>query len=164
MSLRRTTEMKRFLCFVIVAVMLLSFVGCKEKTGTDTDDTTSDETTVMIGTYEKDVFEIETAYCTLKFPEKWQDAVEVTVNEGENTVVGFAAKDSGIKLFDIIMGDGDGDMLGTLQTENGSIAVKVVSYSFDSTLPDYETLCAITEDINVIINRLASEYSFSVGE
>ena len=124
-------------------------VSTDEGTGDVTDDT---------GEPEEEVFVIKTAYADLKFPAKWQD--KVTYEVGDDSV-SFSSGD--VRIFDILFNGGDGYVLGTIIGEKENVVVKVADYLFDSDAENYDELCAMQEDINVIIDHLVKDYDFEVG-
>lgn len=102
----------------------------------------------------EEVFEIDTDIVTLHYPSKWKSLVDI---ENEGDVVKFTS--NGVRLFDIYLKECNGDLLGFYK----DAPVYIVSYSFNyGNLSDeeYNNLCAMQQDVNVIINHLLEDKNF----
>lgn len=111
---------------------------------------------------------IQTPYCDLKYPAKWDGAVTTNSETDDGiTFIQFVGEVNGNKsiLFEIYFGEIDAVQIGTLKTPNG-VAVPV-SYDFFPlktdgwSQEDADTLCAMQEDINVIIDNLKKLDNYS---
>ncbi len=110
------------------------------------------------------VFYIETSVATIRYPQSRKEFADISVNEGETVIVEFSAKDSGVKVFDLILGETEDTLLGTISTESGEIPVRAEFYDLDPDSSDYLDCCGMKEDINVILEGLVSDYNFIYAE
>ncbi|MEE0913358.1 MAG: hypothetical protein U0L76_02080 [Ruminococcus sp.] len=113
-------------------------------------------------------FSIETPYCELYYPKKWENSVEIKKNSEEPYTVEFYATindKSDLHLFDFIFNSADGVLIGELTTDDGnSIKVSVESYELNTDkLSDDEisTFYLMQEDINYTLQKLISEDNFT---
>ena len=151
---------------VIAAIMVFALMisGCNNKTVQSGQQET--ETSVLVGstpdTGKKDdnVFTINTKYGDLKFPTKWKDDVEVKISEEEPYTVSFTSRENGERIFSLHFGKGEGYLLGTLNSNDEQIKVFVDNAELDAKAKDYDKLCEIQEDVNVILNHLTEDYDF----
>ena len=100
------------------------------------------------------VFDIETAFMTLKYPAKWRDKVTVDVTDLE---VSFRCGEH--RLFDVLFGSENGFCVGTLR----GMPIYIQTYEFDEssmTEEEFLELCEMQEDMNVLIDRLAEVDEF----
>lgn len=101
-----------------------------------------------------EVFAIPTSFATLYYPKKWEDAVTVSV---EDKTASFSYGDTAI--FDILFKECDGAFLGTY----AGTPVYAISYDVDSdafTAEQYRDICAMQDDINVILEYLKKDDKF----
>lgn len=96
-----------------------------------------------------DVFEIETPLTKLYFPTLWKNEVDISVKD--NAV--YFSKDQ-TKIFDLIFGGTDGDLLGTY---NGT-QIRVVLYEVEG-----NDLNGIQEGVNTIIEYLEKDSAFKAN-
>ncbi len=178
--------MRKLICFTLTGVLALSLMaGCAKteeaassaaasvptfgSTGnvaeantppaeTETAQSSNLETDDMTG----ETYSIETPYAILAYPVRWQDQVQTTVEGTDVYCLKFTAGET--PLFDLNFGGTEGALLGTLKIESGNVVLRVVSYDIDENAENYMDLCIMQEDINVIIQHLAAEYDFTVGE
>lgn len=102
-------------------------------------------------------FEIETSLATLYYPQKWQDSVSVEVTDNK---AAFSTTD-GVQLFDLEFGQSEGVLLGTY----GETELHIISYDIEQgerSEEDYNKLCAMQEDVNVILQHLLEDEAFTV--
>lgn len=164
--------MKKFI-FLFSFLLILSSVlaGCnKDNNTTETNIITETETTVTqttIGYFQtdEDVFKIETKYCDLYYPSKWENYVNVDIAEEENYTVSFSYKTDyeTIPLFDLVFGKSDAYKLGTLTFETEQIDVYIINYEIleqNYSQNVYLDLCAMIEDVNVVISKLIEYNNF----
>ncbi len=132
--------------------------------GTNSSSTAAEDETV-IGKIDEteDMMKIDTKYGTLKFPAKWKDEVDVSISEDEPYTVSFVTKGTDKEIFSLHFGGGEGYLLGTLPLNGENIEVFVEDAELDAKSKDFDKLCEIQEDVNVILNRLTEDYAFSVG-
>lgn len=108
---------------------------------------------------------VETPYGTLYYPGEWQDRVYAEVVQGETVTVSFyglTSTDQEVRLFDVIFGDSEGEILGTVKLDSGETCpVGVYVYeaaaqnlSAEKDLYEYN---AMQEEINYLIARLPIE-------
>lgn len=105
---------------------------------------------------EIEVFAIETSVVTLYYPTKWQDKVTVDVKDDAVT---FSAEDN--ELFKIIFTKDDGIPLGEYAGTPISVLVSDIDGSSMSE-EEFEELCAMQEDYNVILKNLMRDKDFEL--
>lgn len=110
---------------------------------------------------EEGYFTIETSYCTLKYPKKWEETVKTDVLNDDTNTVHFS-KD-GVNVFDITFGDGD-TLLGTLKKDGKSTDVYALFNDFKKDDANYNTYMAMQDDVNYITANLEKDYDFAVGK
>lgn len=157
---------KKIISIILIVSSFALFAGCNTENSDSsmiesTDATSVSEDDAEYFKSEEDVFEIKTPYCSLYYPKKWKDSINIEVKNGEQCVVKFTAK-SGAKeyaLFDISFGEVEnGFLLGSLPTDTENIDIYLVDYSGElpDDLPeeDKNNMLAMVEDVNVIISEL----------
>lgn len=110
---------------------------------------------------------IDTPYCKLYYPKKWEESLKVEKKTDQPYTVEFYAtindKDS-LHLFDFIFDGKDGVLIGELTTNDGNtVKVNVNSYELEiDKLSDDEksNLYLMQEDINYILQKLSTEDNF----
>lgn len=160
--------MKKYIVFLfnimMIVVMVCSFTAC------GTESNTADE--IPFYTTDEDVFRIETKYGDLYYPEKWRDSVNVTFDEDNDPYKVHFVKETdekNIPLFDLVFDSEQGQYLGILTIDEKDINVNVIFYDGDIDENDYSEeeyndLCAMCEDINVIISKLIEGGNFEIAE
>lgn len=149
---------------VIAAIMVIALMisGCDNKNGQSgqqrMETSVQDGSTPDTGKKDDDVFTINTKYGDLKFPKKWKDDVEVKITKEEPYTVSFSVKETGEKIFALHFGKGEGYLLGTLTSNGEQIKVFVDDAELNEKAKDYDKLCEIQEDVNVILNHLTEDY------
>ena len=106
---------------------------------------------------ETSVFEIQTAVAPLYYPEKWKGSVTVQVTEKS---VEFLCEDA--KLFSVLFGPGDAYLLGTYR----GTEIRIASYDLEAgafSKAEYQRLCAMQEDVNVMIEYLMEDSNFTLS-
>lgn len=154
--------MKRTNIFVLLLMLVLSIVflsGCKTANNVNPNDNS-------IGYINSDVdtFVVETDYCPLHFPVKWEEYIEVEIfTETAYSVLYSAILDNGdrVPVFEIVFNESnDGVLLGTLDNSE-KVNVYLVDHSdnlpSDLTEDDTERIYMISEDVNVLISKLIYE-------
>ncbi len=99
-------------------------------------------------------FPVETSLVTLRYPAKWREKVRIEVSD-----TGAAFSCDGRRLFDIVFAPCDGDLIGTM---NGT-PVYLISYEIEQgalTDDQFDELCAMQEDMNVVLFKLMEEPGF----
>lgn len=133
------------------------------------DDGENEEVSVTVTTSDEatEVYEIETPYCTLMYPDKWENKVRTEVGVEDICEVKFYCAIEGkpeIELFDVIFGGEEGYKIGELYNDNGTISVYVITYDLelDDSWSENEQLeiLGMQEDINTIISNLNELNSF----
>lgn len=130
-------------CIIIMVVL----VGCSKKEESDNSEAT---------------FSIETRYCNLKYPEKWKDSVQIDIEEKDVYSVKFSSDDT--PLFTLSFDGGDGNVLGTLKTEEKNVVIRITTYDIDKENKNYENYSVMQNDVNIIIDNLISDYDFVEDE
>ena len=100
---------------------------------------------------EKNVFEIKTGVVSLYYPSKWQSKVKTEVKSDR---VLFSCGDE--KLFDIVFGGKDGDLLGKYKDTE----VRIVPYELKNSTDE---LIEMQEDVNVLLHKLMEDKAFSAA-
>lgn len=104
--------------------------------------------------------EIDTPYCVLYFPERWEDVLSVNAYADSGYHVEFSGRTEGgepRRLFDVTFDTGEGDLLGTVETGDGTSRVYIRFYEPDSeglSQTAYDSLLAMQESANELIARL----------
>ena len=112
----------------------------------------------IVAPEDSSVFDIKTDVVTLKYPTKWKDKVEIDISPES---VKFSS--DGMPIFDLYFEKCDGFLLGTY---NGT-PIYVVDYLIqENKCGDYEyrDLCAMQENINVIIHYLMEDSCFVISQ
>lgn len=111
-----------------------------------------------------DTMEIETEYGTLYYPEQWKDSVEVEQTEKDDTLhVAFQVKidEKNYTLFEIIIGKGDGEPVGTIQDADGKMHDVYVNTEEKEDLKnlseeEQNRFYAMKEGINQVLDHLTN--------
>lgn len=104
---------------------------------------------------DNELFEIKTSKVSLYYPKKWQDEVKTEV-DGDK--VSFSCNET--KLFDLVFGECEGDILGTYD----GTKLYLIDYPLDKgklKADEIKKMTAMKEDINVIIDNLSKSERFS---
>ena len=153
---------KRILCIIfslIMCAMCLSACGGQQSSVTATPDSAA---TVAVTVPTAADILIKTKYAELRYPGMWEDRFSYEIADGQPyTVKCFATVDSHdkVEIFDIVFGGG-GALIGTLGETKISVDMK--EPDFDKSWEDgqIQTVNAMQEDVNYIINGLRSEKNF----
>lgn len=103
------------------------------------------------------VFEIRTGVISLYYPNKWKDVVDVSV---EDDAVRFSCGET--PLFSVLFGQSEGSVLGSCNGTSVSITFDELDESGFSS-EEFDRLCAMQEDVNVVIQGLMSAEDFHAG-
>lgn len=106
-----------------------------------------------------DTFGTEVCGYTIKYPVKWREKVKIDVSDNGAR---FTSGDA--ELFYLHFGGETGNLLGTLKDGDKSTVLRVESFTIDESNENYDELCAMCEDINVILVNLEKDYDFVIGE
>ena len=109
------------------------------------------------------VYTIQTAYCDLKFPERWQPFVQALPLKEEPYTVRFSYID-GTRLFDIVFGPCSGTLLGVIDGKQGPTEIYYVGYQLDKDNVGYYNQLGIQDSANVILQHLKQDYGFVLEE
>lgn len=177
--------MKKIILFLTVAVLVFVAASCGKEDNihidpdeietTEVEETTTDqeqEQTYNFYESEEKVYEVDNKYCSLCFPEKWKDKVEVTAYDSDaGYTVSFSAVfgSDKVPLYNIVFGEStEGYLLGTINTEKGEQTVYVEdrSYLYDGQLSEkneseYYDMC---EGLNDIISNLVYSEGLTLAE
>ena len=150
--------MKRFICTVLCSVFACAaLIGCQSANQNESLSQDVTETQAVSETAEIELFEIKTSKVSLYYPKKWQDQVKTEVNGDK---VSFSCGDT--KLFDLVFGGSEGDVLGTYD----GTKLYLIDYPLDKkklSAEDLKKMMAMKEDINVIIDNLSKHKKFSIS-
>lgn len=113
-------------------------------------------------------FGIDTPYCELRYPLKWQTYVDFEMQEADGIytveVYGLAS-DNRYRLFDVMFGSEGGYVLGHIDTGSQEIVVSLEMYDIpaDAMMTEEERfeLNMMCEDVNVIISKLMAQPGFT---
>lgn len=124
---------------------------------------------ISVASTDREVFEIETDYCLLEYPEEWNDQVTTEVDDSTPYTVKFSTKvdKKKVPLFDLVFGGDKGFKLGTLSTGDEKVDLYIINHDFDEkdfSDEDYKVLCDMCHDVNVIISKLVEGGNFEVAE
>lgn len=147
---------KTALILLIVLSISFVFIGCSNS---------DSGTTIGYAETTEDTFKIDTEYCSLHYPVKWEEYTDVEIlTEPYYSVVFNAILDDSNKIpvFEIVFGDNNiGVLLGTVNIENENVNIYLVDNSdnWPSELSDSEKerLNMMSEDVNVLISKLVYE-------
>lgn len=110
--------------------------------------------------------EIETPYCTLYYPNLWENVIEIEKIEDEIYIVKFSVTLEGKgkqHLFDIVFNDEDKGV-GYFNTKDGKINVNMISVDilFDDTWTEVEKnrIYAMQEEANSTLELLRNQPGF----
>lgn len=175
--------MKRIFSVLMAAIILMSLASCAKRSAdeapevtesdvkstevnTNTSDTEKDEENTSASadfykTNEK-MFEINSKHCSVQFPEKWKDMVEIKVTETETAYqISFYAviNCNKIPLYTFVFGDSaEGYLLGRVSTEKGEQDVFLIDlfseYKGGLSEADEFTYYEMSEGVNHIISKL----------
>lgn len=104
--------------------------------------------------------EIETPYCVLYFPERWEDSLAVNAYAEDGARVEFSGRTGDgepRRLFDVAFGIGEGNLLGAVETAEGMVPVYIRFYEPDPeglSQTAYDSLLSMQEAANELIARL----------
>lgn len=158
--------MKRIVIFTVclIAVLFCCFSCKSAKSENTVDDSVTANTEVTASNKYLDIetYTIETRYCDLKYPTKWEGKVKTEILENYGYIVKFVAND--INLFDFEFVEGNGALLGTLITDNENIVINITSYELEHEMQDYEIYASMQSDIDVIIENLMADYNLMLDK
>lgn len=107
-------------------------------------------------------FVIQTEYGDLHYPDQWREYVKTHQKKSKGTVeITFEAKieKSYYKLFELLIGDGNGEFVGKLTDDNGvqrNVYLRVAELPLISDFDkvDQNRYYAMQEDLNYLIDNL----------
>ncbi len=162
---------KIVVCVAVLCLLAVClFGGCRQETITTIPPTvittTTDQTTTMTTAvvppfyqFDEETFAIQTPYADLQYPVEWQEVVKIVPQEGDVYTVAFTAvlPSGEFPAFDLIFGESDGYLLGTLTTDAGEVPVCIRNYELDAeSVPqdEYVMWCGMCDSVNVTISGL----------
>ena len=177
---RKKNNNKKFIALiagvlVIVVLGIVLIVGALDKDDKkdsvkveqqdDNNDKEADKdvTSTIDEMLEQEATVIETGEVRLFFPEKWSEQVRTEEVEGETRVVKFYGKVEGkeeVELFDIVFGEADGILIGTLDDTEVYLIFHDVEFDPDWTEEEQNEIYAMQEDVNYTIGMLGKEAGF----
>lgn len=165
--------MKNIIITILLVIMICSVSSCRnaqkdiENNNADTVGETEtvaekESETIEFFKTDEETFVIETAYCPLKYPVKWQNYVAVENTQlGDTAGVSFTAVfgEERFSLYTVAFGNAMGGYkLGTVSTDGGDVEIYLVdtyNSAIETTSEEnrdmYYQMC---EDVNVIISKL----------
>lgn len=127
------------------------------------EDDVVEELGVVADTPDEEGLVIETPVVNLNYPEKWENQIRIEQIDGEPYIVRFFAtlerKDEK-HIFDIIFGKTEGILLGTLNETDVYLNYAEVVFDESWSDEDADTIYAMQEDVNGIIEMLQEEEGF----
>ena len=112
---------------------------------------------------DRETYLIETEYCNLEYPSKWENQITVNKEKLNGTIIEFYIDD--VHLFDICFDNEDAYPIGKIKIKEQFIEIGVNSYDIQEdefTEEEYEELCMMQEDLNVILTKLVEDYSMEI--
>lgn len=143
-------KIKAALCLAVITSLML-FAGCGSNSATP-DEATADSSAAMA----VPVFDVNTVYGKVHFPERWKDKAEIKTDDKKIAVEMKTSQSGSQPVFDICFGESKGNLVGRMN--NGSTDVRVVTYEpeKDAKLTEQEKTdyYVIMEDLNYILESL----------
>lgn len=161
---------------VIVSALLMlavSFAGCSRKDAAPSDGPASDSAATeaqasaepsFVKMVEDDMtYLIDIGFVSLRYPKEYEEAVTISGAGKYNVTDQFTLRfiSGETELFDLYFNEDEGDLLGTIITDEGNSVVRVKTFALDRSETE---LIAQQESLNVIIHGLISDYGFLVNE
>lgn len=141
--------MKKVL-FLVGFVFCLILTGCSD--GSESKDNEEEKVNTMI---------IKTQYGDLFYPQQYQDFVTVDETiEGENLTITFKTtiEEIDYPLFDIMINEEEGDNVGTLEDDQGTVRnvyVEIINTDVSELSDDDQNqIYAMQEGVNVLVDHL----------
>lgn len=133
--------MKKITAFLITIVLIVSLTACDS--GANDKEKDADIS---------DIYEIETEVGAIHYPTKWKDQVRTESTDKGISFYGFSGDHEEQLLFTLEFGEGDGELVGTLNNTDVYVVEGKLSFD-DSWLEDEKNeIIDMQEDINVIID------------
>ena len=116
---------------------------------------------------EEEALKIETKYCDLYYPKKWENNLSIKIKDEDNYLVTFIGQVKDGKeneLFSIAFNGKEGYKIGTLISDNDEIDVFLISAELPENLESdkQEILSGMQEDVNYLLKMLEKEKNFEV--
>ncbi len=169
--------LKRIGCMLLVAMIAVSALGCeKEAAQNDESDEqieselpNENEAQADDVAQKKEDFCVKTSFVDLYFPQKWKDQVTVTQTSDISscTVTFFGMLDGRdtMKLFDLFIGKEGEIPIGVLKVDSIEMPVNLtfgeLDYDESWSQSEIDTICAMQEDVNYLLDLLAKEPDFT---
>lgn len=170
--MKNNKKMVALLSGILVVLLLIVVVlMMKGKTDAEKVDANVDEEKEVISTVEEMIaaeepFTIETKFCNLHYPEKWENQVSTEIKEDSVYSVQFFAELEGkdpVHIFDIVFGGEEGALTGYFSEDGKEIPVYIVGMEINVegwTDEELNVLYMMQEDVNYIIGMLQKEAGF----
>lgn len=147
---------KLFSIFLCIAFVCCLFFGCDNNAASE-----KDKSSTFPQTVSEDLI-IHTEYGDLHYPDQWREYVKTHQKKSKGTVeITFEAKieKSYYKLFEILIGGDNGEIIGKLTDNNGiqrNVYLCVAELPVNSGLDEAEQnrFYAMQEDLNYLIDNL----------
>lgn len=159
-SRKEKRQNKIFTGVIIVGALTAIVIGIVLNENNTNNDTKVNETQIS------DAFEIETKYCSLYYPEKWKNHVDIRYSETAGYKVEFYGSIEGkeeMHLFDVCFNSDDGTLLGYFDRKevvNISVDVMEISFGADWTQKEMDQIYSMQEDVNFVIEKLELEEDY----
>lgn len=155
--------MKRITATILCLVFVLALCSCN---GQNTDSTeaaaTSDQQETENSLIDNNIVDsaemmtVKTSFTDLSYPKKWEKKVKFTVTDAA-----VQASCGDVKLFSLYFNDKKGDKYGTLIIEGQTLTLSYELYDINEEESNFDELCAMQDDINVIFQCLIDEGKLS---
>lgn len=157
------------ICFVLVVVLIFLLKG--RSNDKIEDNQVAEENlkgyTVEQQIQDEDAYIIETKYCDLYFPKKWESNIRYEIVEENIYKVMFYGnvnQKAEQKIFEICFGKVDGLLLGRFKKNGEEIDIYLITndleFSEKWTEEEKMLICSMQEDMNYLIGMLANEQGF----
>ena len=156
--------LKKLICLLYIAVSVaFCFVGCENNPGQNSAQPTRFQVS--------DPTRIQTPYLEILLPEQWKQMLRCEVlQEKENYTLFFYGCVEGkkeMRLFDMIFGQSDAYLLGTLMVRGREVGVYVESYDLDIdetwTEQQRYDILGMQNQINTILHQLMEMDNFTIS-
>ena len=146
--------MKRLISAALCMLLMFSLTACSQGNGESTASSATSVNSMIQNNIidSENMMNIETSIGVLKYPEKWKGKVSF---DAENDKVNCHCGD--VALFTLYFGGEKGDTFGTLSLDGETKPLRYEMNTIDPKSKNFNELCAMQEDMNVIFQYLISE-------
>ncbi len=160
-------------CLLATLLLLTLLAGCADGGDAKKSDESASDTSMSVvddrgqagssqNAASQDVMVVSTEYGDLQYPAQWREYVEASsAKEGDSTKVSFTATVAGktFPLFEIIIGEGDGEKAGTITDAAGTsrdvfVRLEEISGTEGLTEAEIDRLYAMQEGLNDLVDNL----------